>query len=65
MRYYLHPMGEPNTPLAFRQRDECHLKQQAGHEKTGAEIEQSTKDSISRIANYVSALRTQFPQKTG
>ena len=58
-------MGEPNTPLAFRRRDECHLKQQAGHEEMAVWIEQSTKDFISRIANYVSALRTQFPQKTG
>lgn len=24
-------MYEPNTPLAFRRRDACHLKQQAGH----------------------------------
>ena len=27
-------MYEPNTPLAFRRRDECHLKQQAGHGKS-------------------------------
>ena len=27
------PMGEPNTPLAFRRRDACQLKQQAGHGK--------------------------------
>ena len=47
----INPMGEPNTPLAFRRRDECHLKQQAGHEKTGAEIGQSTKDFISLVAN--------------
>lgn len=45
-------MGEPNTPLAFRRRDECHLKQQAGHEKMAVGIEQSTKDFISLVANY-------------
>lgn len=44
-------MGEPNTPLAFRQRDECHLKQQAGHEKMAIGIEQSTINSISFVAN--------------
>ncbi len=44
-------MGEPNTPLAFRRRDECHLKQQAEHEKMAVGIEQSTINSISFVAN--------------
>ena len=43
---------EPNTPLAFRRRDECHLKQQAGHGKITVGIGQWTKDSISLVANY-------------
>ena len=46
------PKGEPNTPLAFRQRDVCHLKQQAGHGKIAVEFGHGTKDSISRIADY-------------
>lgn len=45
-------MGEPNTPLAFRRWDTCHLKQQAGHGKITVGFGQSTKDSISRIADY-------------
>ena len=45
-------MYEPNTPLAFRRWDACHLKQQAGHRKISAEIRQGTKGSISWIANY-------------
>ena len=44
--------GEPNTPLAFQRRDACHLKQQAGHGKIIVGIGQSTKDSISWIADY-------------
>ena len=36
-------MGEPNTPLAFRRRDECHLKQQAGHGKITVGFGQNTK----------------------
>ena len=44
--------GEPNTPLAFRQRDECHLKQQAGHGKINVGIGQWTKNPISLVANY-------------
>ena len=46
------PMGEPNTPLAFRRRDACHSKQQAGHGKNTVGFGQSTKDSIFRIADY-------------
>ena len=42
---------EPNTPLAFRQRDECHLKQQAGHGKIAVGIGQSTINSNSFVAN--------------
>ena len=45
-------MYEPNTPLAFRRRDACHLKQQAGHGKIIVSIGQSIKDSISRVADY-------------
>ena len=44
-------MYEPNTPLAFRRRVECHLKQQAGHEKMAVGIEQSTINSNSFVAN--------------
>ena len=44
-------MHEPNTPLAFRRRDECHLKQQAGHGKINVGIGQWTKNPISRVAN--------------
>ena len=43
---------EPNTPLAFRRLDACHLKQQAGHGKITVLSGQNTKDSISRIADY-------------
>ena len=45
-------MGEPNTPLAFRRRDECHLKQQAGHGKITVGIGHNTINSISFVANY-------------
>ena len=48
----VNPMGEPNTPLAFRRRDECHLKQQAGHGKITVGIGHSTINSISFVANY-------------
>ena len=37
------PMGEPNTPLAFRRRDVCHSKQQAGHGKITAGFGQAQK----------------------
>ena len=40
-------MYEPNTPLAFRRRDVCHLKQQAGHGKITVGFGQDTEDSIS------------------
>ena len=43
----INPMGEPNTPLAFWRRDECHLKQQAGHGKIAVRIGQNTKNFIS------------------
>jgi len=45
-------VGEPNTPLAFWRRDACHSKQQAGHVKIVVGFGQSTKDSISRIADH-------------
>lgn len=43
---------EPNTPLAFRRRDECHLNQQAGRGKITVGIGQWTKNPISLVANY-------------
>ena len=43
-------MYEPNTPLAFRRRDACHLKQQAGHGKIIVSIGQNTEKPISRVA---------------
>ena len=54
-------LQEPNTPLAFRRRDECHLKQQAGHEKMAVGIEQSTINSNSFVAN-VSIRRSTYRQ---
>ena len=57
------PMGEPNTPLAFRRRDACHSKQQAGHEKMTVLSRQNTKDYISRIANYDTSILLIVPQK--
>ena len=54
---------EPNTPLAFRQRDVCHLKQQAGHGKIAVEFGHGTKDSISRIADYDTWILLIVPQK--
>ena len=51
-------MYEPNTPLAFRRRDACHLKQQAGHGTIAIKFGQSTKDSISRVAEYATVLCT-------
>ena len=54
---------EPNTPLAFQRRDECHLKQQAGHGKIAVEFGHGTKDSISRIADYASAPRIVSTEK--
>lgn len=56
-------MGEPNTPLAFWQRDECHLNQQAGHRKIAIRIGQSTKNPISLVANFTPTLCTYFPKK--
>ena len=40
------PMGEPNTPLAFRRRDACHSKQQAGHVKIVVGSGQDTENPI-------------------
>lgn len=40
------PVGEPNTPLAFRQWDACHSKQQAGHVKTVVGSGQDTENPI-------------------
>lgn len=59
----LSPMGEPNTPLAFWQRDGCHLKQQAGHRKIAVRIGQRTKNPISLVANFAPTLCTYFPKK--
>ena len=57
------PVGEPNTPLAFRRRDACHLKQQAGHGKIAVEFGHGTKDSISRITDYDICILLIVPQK--
>ena len=57
------PKGEPNTPLAFRRRDACHLKQQAGHGKITVGIGQGTKKTISRAADYGSYILLIVPQK--
>ena len=54
-------VGEPNTPLAFRRRDACHLKQQAGHGKIIVSIGQDTEKPISRVADYDTSI---FPQDT-
>ena len=54
---------KPNTPLAFRRRDACHSKQQAGHEKIAVEFGHGTKDSISRIADYDTCILLIVPQK--
>ena len=51
MIYNYQQIKETNTPLAFRRRDECHLKQQAGHGKSLSNLDKA-KDSISRIADY-------------
>ena len=56
-------MYEPNTPLAFRRWDVCHLKQQAGHGKMTVLSGQNTKDYISRIANYDTCILLIIPQK--
>ena len=42
----VNPMGEPNTPLAFRRRDACQLKQQAGHVKIVVGSGQDTENPI-------------------
>ena len=55
--------GSPNTPLAFRRRDACHSKQQAGHGKIAVEFGHGTKDSISRIADYDTCISLIVPQK--
>lgn len=47
----VNPMGEPNTPFAFRRQDACYLKQQAGHGKITIGIGQWTKNPISLVAN--------------
>ena len=44
-------VGEPNTPLAFRRRDACHLKQLAGHGKITVGIGQWTINSNPFVAN--------------
>ena len=50
--------GEPNTPLAFRRWDVCHLTQQAGHVKIVVESGQDTENPILCVADYTSALRS-------
>ena len=61
-------MGEPNTPLAFQRRDECHLKQQAGHGKMAVGIEQSTINSNSFVANddidFMHLVQSEEPDRT-
>ena len=59
----VNPMGEPNTPLAFRQWDECHLKQQAEHGKMSVGIGQDTEDYISHVADYDTCILRIIPQK--
>lgn len=53
----------PNTPLAFRRRDECHLKQQAEHGKMSVGIGQDTEDYISHVADYDTCILRIIPQK--
>ena len=48
-------VGEPNTPLAFRRWDACHLKQQAGHGKIVVGSGQDTENPILCVADYTSA----------
>ena len=54
---------EPNTPLAFQRRDECHLKQQAGHGKIIVSIGQDTEKPISRVADYDTSIFPITPKK--
>ena len=54
---------EPNTPLAFRRRDACHLKQQAGHGKIIVSIGQDTEKPISRVADYDTSIFPITPKK--
>ena len=56
-------MYEPNTPLAFRRRDACHLKQQAGHGKITVGIGHGTKKTISCAADYGTCILLIVPQK--
>ena len=56
-------VGEPNTPLAFRRRDACHLKQQAGHGKITVGIGHGTKKTISCAADYGTCILLIVPQK--
>ena len=56
-------MHEPNTPLAFRRWDACHLKQQAGHGKISVGIGQGTEKPISRAADYDTCILLIVPQK--
>ena len=57
------PNGEPNTPLAFRRRVECHSKQQAGHGKIIVSIGQDTEKPISRVADYDTSIFPITPKK--
>ena len=54
---------EPNTPLAFRRRDACHSKQQAGHGKISVGIGQDMEKPISRVADYDTRIFLITPQK--
>ena len=56
-------MYEPNTPLAFRRRDACHLKQQAGHGKIIVSIGQDTEKPIFRVADYDTSIFPITPKK--
>ena len=56
-------VGEPNTPLAFRRRVECHTKQQAGHGKIIVSIGQDTEKPISRVADYDTSIFPITPKK--
>ena len=61
--------GEPNTPLAFRRWDECHLKQQAGHGKNHyRDWTVDEKSYISLVANddidFMHLVQSEEPDRT-
>ena len=57
------PKGEPNTPLAFRRRDACHLKQQARHGKIAVGIGQDSENPILYVADYDTSIFPITPKK--